>query len=533
VPVAIADPPEAVTPVTPGLGFTGSRERPKYVVRLPGWDDVVHLTPPSMMDPRELQARRKRAFDSLRHSPVPEVVQDAAKIAQSLDNIQDALVVLSVAGRVAVKLAPRLAPVVGPIALATDVLNAINIFYPGTLVKGAVGATTSAGRALSGRSKYVGSKESKRAGGALAQLSNGTYKQRLAETVRTGKVGFGWGEVLQVAQTTDWLFGAGLSLGPVFAVPGDVVFGLARGAEFDLTAPVSDVVNAVPRLALNVWNSITPWFANVTVPEKVVQLPALKLEWPGFIPMLAPAMGTTPEAIEAQIAKAVQPIKGPVHQAAAAVDTGVGYVKAGILKAAVLPQRLANWLVPVRGALTWEEHVELLLAEYLSLLALVPFLESRDWVALAERELRRPVVDVPRSVGTGGRSVPLAEMTARQRDRWAPEPLEWVEEVPAGPARDFARSLLFSYTQVLFRALEGPAAPVEGRSGPAGRAWLTMHDYDLLPPYERTPAELDAFTGALVALEQAYPERGRPSYAEVASAYGRAFPGVSIERARG
>ena len=23
-----------------------------------------------------------------------------------------------------------------------------------------------------------------------------------------------------------------------------------------------------------------------------------------------------------------------------------------------------------------------------------------------------------------------------------------------------------------------------------GRAWLTMHDYDLLPPYERTPGEL-------------------------------------------
>ena len=72
-----------------------------FEVRLPGWDDIIHLTPESSLPESERRARRAERMRLLRLSPTPDLVEHLSRIGQEIDSVQDALVTLSVLGRVA------------------------------------------------------------------------------------------------------------------------------------------------------------------------------------------------------------------------------------------------------------------------------------------------------------------------------------------------------------------------------------------------------------------------------------------------
>ncbi len=538
------------TGLSVGSGRVPKAERPRFRVQLPGWDDVVHVVPVASLSEEEQARRRRERAILLRASPVPDVVRDFAKIGQEIDNVQDALVTLSVLGRVATKISGRVIPGLGWIATAADILNVINVFYPRGVRELAAGTMRASVRELRGRHRYALSKEAKRQFSLLSGSSGGTYMQRLRETERTGKIGFGWGEALQVAQTTDQLFGVGLSLGPVFGAIQDLIFAGLRGAEVDVTGPLYAMSGGLEP-------GLHPAFQRVLGPEGLKGLPGFSgssleqnlreagyseeeiataraaklkflIEWPGAFPLVDAAMGWAPGTADKEVGAFLAPVVGPARTAIKGVLYGFGAVQSLLWKAAVKGGEALWWVGGVRGDLSWETHVELALCQLLVMRTLRPFLQTYEWGAFAAPRLRRPYVGPPVPFVPGAVGQSLGEVTARLRDGAARAPLDWLSEAPDAVLREFGQAVVATVGEELLTTLEGPGARVVVDSGPLWRGALAMHELDVLPPYERTDAETLRYIEGLAALMPAGGE-GLPEKAEVLELYRAAFPGSSTE----
>lgn len=529
MPVEVGPRPDVLrAPVSVGLSAAPGVGRPRFTVRLPGWDDVIHVRPTASLDPRERRERARRIRDALARSPTPEVVANLARIAQEIDAVQDALVVLSVGGRVAVKVAGRALPGVGWVAAGADLLNVVNVFYPPTLARAAVSVTGRAGARVSGRRRYTLSRESKRQLGLLSGQTTGTYRQRLAETVKTGKVGFGWGEALQALQTSDELFGIGVSLGPIFGAMQDTFFGLLRGAEFDFTAPALTVTDAVSEAQRLLLGPLARFVPDLVEPLRSVVKSGVRLEWAGYIPLVEELVGYAPGAVDRAVAPLVAPLAAPVAKVAEKLNAVTTVGKQAIVGAALRVWQAGRWLAGVRGALPWEEHIELALAQLLALQELTPFLQQTDWGVAASAAAAAVDRELARQSRHGSGFSLVGEVSAIARDGLARLPLDWLADAPSPVAREFGHALVSSFADALLDSLEGPRAPVRVESSVLWRALLTAHDYDLLPPFARTDAETLRYLDSLVLLERAS-ALARPALADVRAVWVGSFPGALLD----
>lgn len=492
-------------------GARAGQLAPQFRVRLPGWEDILHVIPESALSADERAARQRERFFLLRDSPVPGVVGDFARIGQEIDNVQDALVTLSVGGRVATKLAGRAIPGVGWVATAADVLNVLNAFYPNNVAGGVKAATRVAESARGVGGKYVLSKEAKRQMGVVFTGQGGTYRQRLAETLQTGKIGFGWGEGLQILQTTDQLFGVGLQLGPIFGAMTDTFFGALRGAEFDVTAPykatfdplewtgIPDSIRKwIPLSPLTVVGGLYGNIVNTLVGqvfgERPVSGPAqptprITVELPGVLPLFDNLLGLEPGTMEADITRELAPLIGPAQAAERAVLAGFGYFYKGLVGASLGILRGTQYLWGLRDDLTWENHVELALTHWLALKQLRPLLQSFEWGDAAAVAARQPwpYGSVPGLDQAERRCI--GDVTSELRDRTAALPQKWIDAQPDPDLRGFAHEVVRGYVDELLPSLEGDDARVVEDGGPLARGVTAMHEFDLLPPVDSSDAE--------------------------------------------
>ena len=215
-----------------------------YVVRLPAWDEIVHLPGSQTLTDgdlalvrevkkayseekateiiaaqlgenklRQLYLRTER-FKAMFRSPTPRVVQDIGAILTQIDNVQDGLVTLLYLIRISYplfrRIAPRAAakalPVIGVVSTAADILNLIQLI-------GSIGTSRFPGK----RSLVQAFETALRARGVKV-LSPQKIRDFLPSAA----------EAVQIAQTTDTLFGVGLSLGPVLGLVQDSISGLVR-----------------------------------------------------------------------------------------------------------------------------------------------------------------------------------------------------------------------------------------------------------------------------------------------------------------
>lgn len=194
----------------------GPQPREAFTVYIPGWEDIIHVYPEGLLPYNQQLALKRERARRIAESPTPEIVRSIGSILTWIDDIQDALVTLSVAGRIVARTAPRLLPYVGWVATAADALNVLNIW-------GLTGMLGKSGK---------------------RQLRNATagspwsQKARLAKAVKTGKVLPNVAEWLQILQTTDTLFGLGISLGPLIGFYEDIYFSLARGEPVKWESPL-------------------------------------------------------------------------------------------------------------------------------------------------------------------------------------------------------------------------------------------------------------------------------------------------------
>jgi len=204
---------------------------PPFRVTLPGAEDVATLIPDAALSPDARAARRAQRSRRLQESPTPEIVRNVQHILTAIDNVQDALVTLSLLTRLAVPRVRALAPFAKAVATAADITNLGRVMQNLGLVGGT--AKGSLYRHLSTQPQ--------------------TYSSRLRSTLRTSRVNPTVGEALQVLQTTRDLFGVGLQVGPIMGLPIELLSLVTRGGTLDL--PVDTLID---------WATIAPLFLSAS-----------------------------------------------------------------------------------------------------------------------------------------------------------------------------------------------------------------------------------------------------------------------------
>lgn len=206
---------------------TAYQARYGNTINIPGFGDVIHIMPkarisaeeraahlwaikrglPSPLTPAQIQTLQYKKFRFLKAlaSATPAWLKNIGAVATVLDNVEDALVTIVVAGRIAVRIAPRLfgafVSKMGWVLLGSDILNAANLLSYLSLNK----------RGCKGAPETLAEKNPFHA----------TAKARRTLKLKRGFPSFG--EFLEVAQTTDQLFGVGLCLGGFMGILTDTI----------------------------------------------------------------------------------------------------------------------------------------------------------------------------------------------------------------------------------------------------------------------------------------------------------------------
>lgn len=157
---------------------------------------------PSPLTPEQIEALAGRKYRFLRAlaAPTPGWLRNVNSISTFLDNSEDALITAAVLGRLVVKFAPkiwfRMVPGVGWVLVGADIINLFNI-------------TSQISFAAMGQKRFIENVTEKNPfhAKAWARRSRKLYK-----------VWPGFGEILEIAQTTDQMFGVGLCLGAIMGL---------------------------------------------------------------------------------------------------------------------------------------------------------------------------------------------------------------------------------------------------------------------------------------------------------------------------
>lgn len=201
-----------------------------YEVPLFDWWDVVHIVPEPFLSKETQKFRKRRRAQRLAQSKIPEIVQEIGTIMNWFDDIEDFLVTATTLLRIVLpKIAPRLLPYVGWVLLVADIINLIQpwryLMPSGTAGKGEAWK-------LKDLNPF----------GTKAKIRRQKALLRKIPTI---------GEWIEILQTTDQLFGVGLSFGPLIGAAEELLFGLIHSGETKWELyPAKDPVNEACRLQL-------------------------------------------------------------------------------------------------------------------------------------------------------------------------------------------------------------------------------------------------------------------------------------------
>ena len=528
MPVAIVKPPGAFAVDFQAFNRSSfpNKETP-FTVQLPGWDDIIHIVPRSALSQRERNEARGRTLTSLNNSPTPEVVNAVASVGQKIDNVQDGLVTLSVLGRLATKITGRVIPGVGQITLAADALNAFNVFYPNTLAAKALDASRSLIHPTRKRERFSMSKETKRQLGLLGIAGTGVYSQRLSKTAMGLGVRFGFGELLQILQTTDQLFGVGLSLGPIFGTIQDSFFGALRGARFDVSGPINTAFDWANKAVLPIVQSFLPSEAEILSGVAQKSRVKVSVDFPGVIPSVDALLGRPVGTYEREVEVAIGPEAAAVARSIKRVTASLDRILGAGIKSAVSVFKSGLSLVGLREDLPWSDHLEIAVAQGLAMQTLKPYLvEGNLWPRVAVA-LQAPSRSLGPVLFVGPEGAPVGDVLFRIATGVARKPLAWIDEIPSDLGRAFARSVVDNFVTDFLESVREPGTAVLYRQNDYVKAMELLHDYDLGLPYQRTDGQVLELTERCAsAVCEAKPFN--PTFDDFRSIWKSVFPSESL-----
>lgn len=249
-------------------------KKPKEVIWVPPWNDIIHLVDEKTLPEAERLARVRSRIIRMKQSPTPEVAKNICTILTAIDDVQDFCTTTGVAARLLSKVA-KPAHILAKGSFTTGaMLNQLNVWnkIPWEKLNGdellamvrkkKIDLDTLTPTQLKALKKDLTTKypdwiklpekqkqEFMRKNYKMTRERWGLslkVKKRQAE-IAYGK-GTPWGkiktevdkrllrtiptigETMEIAQTSDMLSGVGLSLGAVIGLAMDTVFGVAKGA---------------------------------------------------------------------------------------------------------------------------------------------------------------------------------------------------------------------------------------------------------------------------------------------------------------
>ncbi|MFQ5986644.1 MAG: hypothetical protein ACE5KQ_04740 [Thermoplasmata archaeon] len=418
------------------------RRRP--TIHIPGIDDIIHIIPETFLPQAEQDRRRRDRARRIAESPTPESVRAIGSILTFVDDVQDALVTASVLARIGATFLPRLRP----IAVATGAAaEAINIFS----LAGQVAATPLTGKFRAQRASV---------GLAGGQVARALSARTLAQALPTV------GETVQILQTTDQLFGVGLSLGPIVGLFEDLIFGSLQGAEFAFQSGIRYRPN--DELFLREEDQrraealdLLPLLAQIT---RGARAAAWVLASPPGLPFSDRLDSLALLSIIAELAR--------------------GF----------LPE--SNWQPIVLPALDSERPATgQLRPQTIAVL--------RDLGITAADTETFPTEGNPAMLSTRR----MAEVLLAQ----GPEPLsDWLSEGTSATARLFAEQLATDLPFRFIRAFEGPSVGFEVHGSPIWRAVLDSMELGLIPPRGSPDVQIRTYLENAADLYREEPDRKIP-----------------------
>ena len=159
------------------------------------------------------KAKRKERYLAMLASPTPAIFQNAGSIMTAIDDAQDAISTLAAIGELGKKIAPSILGKIlkGPVGLVWTVSDALNLVQ---------------GTAMYCMAPMYGKRESEGLARGSPAMKKVKKKSRFTTKGRLPTKG----DWIQGLQTTDQVFGFGISLGPLVGLAQDITFASVRAA---------------------------------------------------------------------------------------------------------------------------------------------------------------------------------------------------------------------------------------------------------------------------------------------------------------
>lgn len=208
-------------------------EKDGYKVKIPDLEDIIHLPaeepmtedemrewrkpghgnipPDRELELEKMKQKRRDKYDRMLRDPRPDIFRTKGSIMCALDDVQDCLSTIGVLGRLLLPILPRAAAALlgGPIGWTLTAAMLLNLMRQmGTL--------------------GIASREAKRRKNKLSEHNPFTKKGKAGIAKALRQKGIRSGNLIEAAQVTDNIWGVGLCLGPLVALPATVASGLAR-----------------------------------------------------------------------------------------------------------------------------------------------------------------------------------------------------------------------------------------------------------------------------------------------------------------
>lgn len=228
-----------------------------YSITMPKFRDIVHIGLHKPITPAEKtlyysnrkheisksrlielgyqKERSRQKYKQYLASPIPNVISNITSVLTAMDNVQDAIISLAFLGRIALKFLPRIfmGALAWPIGLLWLIATVMSLLMgPSMCALNPMSCKRYMRMKLAMRAKSLkgASQTLKDRAGAMSKYEAARLKAGLRGYATSGGFMPSFSELIQFLQTTDAIYGVGVSIGPVFGMAYDLASGGVRWA---------------------------------------------------------------------------------------------------------------------------------------------------------------------------------------------------------------------------------------------------------------------------------------------------------------
>jgi len=242
-----------------------------YNITIPRFSDIIHISATKPMTDQEMiwwyggnrdwiakdrrvelyakQERSRAKFNGMLGSPIPNWMLNYTSVLTSWDNAQDAIISMAAIGRIALKFLPACIGrfLIGPIGWLWLIAEAMSVLMsPSMCILNPMKCKRNMEAKMKRRAKALRAKYKPPETWTKAwmEIQKERFKHGFKGYAKSGGIMPSFSEMIQFVQVTKDIWGIGLSIGPIFGIAYDLMFGGVRwlkGEEVKIVNAPSDI----------------------------------------------------------------------------------------------------------------------------------------------------------------------------------------------------------------------------------------------------------------------------------------------------